>query len=466
MHEVNIRDGVHRFDNQVDVIVVGAGACGLVAALRASHTGADVLVLERDASPTGSTSLSSGFVPAGGTRFQRDAGINGDSAAEFATDIQSKSHGLSHPAHVQLACEQIVPALEWLADQFAIPWIVLDDFLYPGHRYHRMHAVPEKTGEGLQARLLAAAEQQQISIATESRVTTLFTQNDVEAGTQITGVEVTRPDGTCESVGCGALILACNGYGGNRAMVERYIPDIANGLYFGHAGNTGDAVSWGQQLQADIAHLSGYQGHGSVAHPHGLLITWALMMEGGYQVNRQGERFSNEHSGYSEQAVHVLAQPEQLAWNIYDDRIHRFAQGFPDYVRACEVGAVQSADSLDALAQKINVSAEGLAATAASVESYRTRPDPQGRDFSNDQPLQPPWHAVRVTGALFHTQGGLVVDDHCRVCLSNGQVIGNLYAGGGAACGVSGPEVSGYLSGNGLLTAIAFGFVAGASAAG
>ena len=81
--------------------------------LRASHAGADVPVLERDASPAGSTSLSSGFVPAGGTRFQRDAGINGDSAAEFATDIQSKSHGLSHAAHVQLACEQIAPA--WLA---------------------------------------------------------------------------------------------------------------------------------------------------------------------------------------------------------------------------------------------------------------------------------------------------------------------------------------------------------------
>ena len=66
-----------------------------------------------------------------------------------------------------------------------------------------------------------------------------------------------------------------------------------------------------------------------------------------------------------------------------------------------------------------------------------------------------------MTGALFHTQGGLVVDDSARVIKEDGSVIRGLYACGGAACGVSGPDVSGYLSGNGLLTAISLGYVAG-----
>ena len=64
--------------------------------------------------------------------------------------------------------------------------------------------------------------------------------------------------------------------------------------YFGHAGNTGDAVLWGQALGAKLLHMTGYQGHGSVAHPHGVLITWAVIMEGGFQVNVMGERFSDE----------------------------------------------------------------------------------------------------------------------------------------------------------------------------
>jgi fumarate reductase flavoprotein subunit len=70
-----------------------------------------------------------------------------------------------------------------------------------------------------------------------------------------------------------------------------------------------------------------------------------------------------------------------------------------------------------------------------------------------------------VTGALFHTQGGPMIDETARVVDREGRAFPNLFAGGGAACGVSGPDVAGYLSGNGLLTAIAFGFVAGHEAA-
>jgi fumarate reductase flavoprotein subunit len=80
-------------------------------------------------------------------------------------------------------------------------------------------------------------------------------------------------------------------------------------------------------------------------------------------------------------------------------------------------------------------------------------------------PLKGPFHAVKVTGALFHTQGGLVIADDARVMRPDGTCFANLFASGGAACGVSGPDVEGYLSGNGLLTAIAFGYLAGRFAA-
>jgi len=450
------------FDSKVQVLIIGAGACGLVTALRAHNKGAEVLVVERDSSPSGSTSLSSGFIPAAGTRFQRQAGITDDTPVEFSKDILAKSQGQSLPAHTALACENIAQAMEWLADEYRVPWIVLDDFLYPGHRFHRMHAVPEKTGEALQGRLLSAVQAEGIPVATESTVTTLFKDTD-----KIKGVDIVRPDGTSETIACDALVLACNGFGGNSAMVSSYIPEISAGQYYGHPGNTGDAVTWGEQLGAQMAHLSGYQGHGSVAHPHGVLITWALMMEGGIQVNIKGERFSNEHGGYSEQAVNVLAQPGKIAWCIYDERIHRFAGSFPDYLQACSIGAIKSADTVENLAAATELPAATLSNTLHSIEQCQqdSSRDLFGRSFASSQALMPPWYAVKVTGALFHTQGGLVVDNHCRVIKMDGSVVSNLLAGGGAACGVSGPDVSGYLSGNGLLTAIAYGFVAGESAA-
>lgn len=451
-----------RIDAEADVVVIGAGACGLVAALRANAAGAGVIVLERDASPTGSTSMSSGFVPAPATRFQQAIGVDDDTPGRFENDILSKSKGKSVASLARLAAETIGPALEWLADVHGLEWIVLDDFLYPGHSRHRMHAVPEKTGAALEARLLAAVEAAGIPVVTEAHVTTLHTGGE----DRITAVRITRPDGAVEVLGCKALVLACNGFGGNPALVRQHIPEIADGPYYGHQGNTGDALLWGEALGARIEHVSGYQGHGSLAHPHGILISWALMMEGGIQVNSKGLRFSNEHGGYSEQAVNVLAQLGGIAWNIHDARLHDFARRFPDYREAMAAGAVRQATDVSELARVTGLPEAALARTLSDLALYQSgqAADPFGRDFTGKPVLVAPFHAVKVTGALFHTQGGLMIDDQVRVSREDGTPFANLFAGGGAACGVSGPDVSGYLSGNGLLTAIGFGFVAGNAA--
>jgi len=249
-------------------------------------------------------------------------------------------------------------------------------------------------------------------------------------------------------------------------MVREHIPEMADALYFGHAGNQGDAVLWGRKLGAATRHLGGYQGHGSVAHPHGILVTWALMMEGGIQVNADGVRFSNEHEGYSEQASAVLDQPGRIAWNIYDARLHDLGKSFDDYQSAIAAGAVKEAASLEELAALCSLPVEAFSQTIETVCDLAASGagDEFGRTFSAEHRLEAPWHAVKVTGALFHTQGGLVVDERARVVSENGTPIQGLYAGGGAACGVSGPAPWGYLSGNGLLTAVTLGHIAGLNA--
>lgn len=444
---------------ETEVVIIGAGACGLTAALRANLAGREVLLLEQDSSPSGSTAMSSGFVPAPATRFQHSIGVSDDTPERFYQDLMAKTHGDANPKLTRLASEQIGPALEWLADHAGIEWQVLDDFLYPGHSRHRMHAVPEKTGEALENRLVAALAKAEIPLLTDAHATQLY----LDADRRITAVGVTRPGGELEVIKCQSLVLACNGYGANPDLLQTHIPEIATGLYYGHSGNTGDAVLWGQAIGAELQHLSAYQGHGSLAYPHQILISWALMMEGGIQVNIQGERFSNEHGGYSEQATHVLAQPEGIAWNIYDQRIHEFAQSFPDYQQAIATGAIHKAKDIPMLAEITKTPLQTLNATISNTESYQHGEmiDTFGRDFSDKPALAAPYFSVKVTGALFHTQGGLLIDAQTRVLNKQGQVFPSLFAGGGAACGVSGPRVDGYLSGNGLLTAIAFGYVAG-----
>lgn len=450
------------FEAEVPVAVVGAGACGLIAGLALADAGVAAAIFERDALPSGSTALSSGLIPAAGTRFQRAQGVD-DTPALFAGDLAAKAHGEADPAIVDRVATAAGPTVEWLADRHGIPFVVLTGFLYPGHSRERMHAHPDKTGRALIDALRTAAERAGIEIVTNAPVVDLYADGD---GT-VRGLATRWPDGHVETIGCRALVLACNGFGGNPELVRKHIPEMASAIYFGHTGNRGDAIEWGTALGAATKHLTAYQGHGSVAHPHGILITWALMSEGGFQVNRLGRRFSNEHLGYSEQSVAVLAQPDRLAWDIFDERLHRLGMEFPDYRDAEAAGAVLRADSVEALAAIAGLPAGALAETFASVERFQRgqASDPFGRTFADKPLLAPPYYAIKVTGALFHTQGGLVIDRDAHVLRADGSALPNLFAGGGAACGVSGSFAAGYLSGNGLLTAVTLGRIAGASAA-
>ena len=89
---------------ETEVVVIGAGACGLTAALKGHARGRDVLIAERHAQPSGSTSMSAGFIPAAGTRYQAKLGID-DSPDQFISDIQSKSTNQSHPRLAALAAQ-------------------------------------------------------------------------------------------------------------------------------------------------------------------------------------------------------------------------------------------------------------------------------------------------------------------------------------------------------------------------
>jgi fumarate reductase flavoprotein subunit len=442
----------------VPVAIVGAGACGMSAALMLHDAGVDCVLLERDPAPCGSTALSSGFIPAAGTRVQQALGIE-DSPESFAADIQAKAHGTAAAHLVSAYTQAIGLAIDALQLRHGIDFVVIDGFLYPGHSRLRMHAVPEKTGVGLMTRLQKAANSAGIPVITSALVRELCIANGAGAP-KVLGVGYERPDGRLEQLSCDVLILACNGFGGNAAMVRDLLPAMRDACFAGHSGNDGTALAWGKALGAQLADLGGYQGHGSWAVPQGALISWALMTEGGVQINAAGQRFHDESQGYSEASVKVLAQPGKVVWNVFDAPLLALAGGFPDFCEAQAAGAVKTCADTAALATLIGCELEALNRTLASISAGSVNAD--GRIFQ--RALQAPYCAVKVTGALFHTQGGLAVDAHCRVLQEDGSPLPNLLAAGGAARGVSGNAVWGYLSGNGLLSAVAGGYIAAQTA--
>jgi fumarate reductase flavoprotein subunit len=437
------------------VAIVGAGACGLTAAIALREAGVECVLLERDASPQGSTALSSGFIPAAPTRWQRDAGV-ADSAEAFALAITHKARGQAAAHLVSAYTRASAPALHMLQSH-GLAFELLDGFLYPGHALRRMHCLAQRSGAALVAALEQAARTAGADLLTQARVDTLY----ADASGHIHGIGYERPDGSREQLRCTRLLLASNGFGGNAAMVAELLPQMRGAPFAGHAGNDGSAIAWGRALGAAVADLGGYQGHGSWVVPQGTLMTWAVIVQGGVQVNRQGERFHDETQGYSEAAVQVLAQPDGLAWNLFDAPLLELARGFPDFREAEAAGALRSAADLPALAAIIGCEQDRLQRTLAAIAPAST--DAWGRRF--ERSLHWPLFAVKVTGALFHTQGGLDIDAECRVRRADGTLFPNLWAAGGAARGVSGNAVWGYLSGNGLLSAVAGGYLAARSMA-
>jgi fumarate reductase flavoprotein subunit len=450
----------------VDVVVAGAGAAGLSAAIAAAQGGRSVLLLERSETFREGccTSMSTAMIPAAGTRWQAAADVD-DDAACFAADIARKTKGTADSTATK-ALTAVGPALvDWLADGCGVPLELVTDFLYPGHSRHRCHTVADRAGSTLLRQLLEAAQRTEgLELVAPMRLV------DVEldpATGQVRAAIGETPDGARERVETAAVVLATCGFGADAELVRRHCPEIAGGLYHGGDGATGDGLRIGERLGAATAYLDAYQGHGSVADPHSVIVTWATVVHGGVIVNARGERFGDESTGYSEFARQVIAQPGSVAWTLIDERIEAALEPFADWQRLRAAGAIRRAAGVEELAALIGCAPASLATTLAAADGCARAAaaglpaaDTFGRT-SWGAALAAPYVAVRITGALFHTQGGLRTDGHARVLRPAGDAIPGLYAAGGAAQGISGHGADGYLAGNGLLGALGLGFLAG-----
>ena len=189
-----------------------------------------------------------------------------------------------------------------------------------------MHTLPQRTGAALMAALQAAAERAGATLLTHARVVTLW----CDANDRVLGVGVQRPDGRDEHLACDALLLACNGFGGNAAMVREHLPAMRDAVFAGHTGNDGSAIAWGRALGARAGRperLPGPRLVGRAARRADHLGADDRRRHPG-QCVRVGASTTRPR-GYSEAAVDVLAQPGGVAWNVFDTRLLELARALP-----------------------------------------------------------------------------------------------------------------------------------------
>jgi fumarate reductase flavoprotein subunit len=440
----------HLDSTVIDVIVVGAGGCGLMAALVAAKKGAPVLLLEKTDKPGGGTAFSSKGIRAAGSRCQREAKIS-DSPELYAQDILRRNNHESDVALTKRLAEISGRLADFLADEAGIEF-QLGEFPF-GHSAQRSHSwKADKTITDF----LFEAVQRQKNI--EVRFSTAVLSLRQEADGAVTGVMIENGVLTGRKT-----ILASGGFGASSELLSRYIPKAVDIPFPGHYGSTGDGIRMGLAAGAATENMGAFQPYPAYVGPGKRAVSPEVALSGGIMVDRDGKRFVDETKYPGGLGTKMLDLPGKQAYEIFDERIyqlHRNAPGLRNLSALFDSGILKKADTPEELATQLGIDGDGL---SQSIHDYN-RAAGNGRDAFGralSKPFNAPFYGIKVTVALYHTQGGLKVNPDGQVLRPDGSIVPNLYAGGGVASGISGKGLEGYLPGNGLLASLGLGMRAG-----
>ena len=421
-----------------DLLVLGAGAAGMMGALAAAQGGRRVLLVEPFMDQANNLAISGGLIPAAGSACQAQAGVK-DGPEQWLADLRTFA-GDSVNERIATPVAQALPAvIDFLISRLHAPICFLPDVVSTGHSQCRFHSTLPAGGAALHHWF-----RQQI------HAHSLITLHP-HAVTPQRGPEGFELHVENQRVRAPHVLLAGGGFGANPSWVAQHIPAMRGALYNGAAHNDGSAIAWGLEWGGQLWGMDGFQGQGHT-NPGGLTrLGMGIPALGGILVNRQGQRFVREDIGPSALAPWVMAQPEGLALEVFDAHIEAGLSQHAAYQSAVQAGQVLRADDVPGLAALAGVDAQGLQSTLHAVQAMAQggASDPLGRAHFA-RVLKGPWLASWVTGALSHTQGGLVTDGDGRALDAQGDWISGVWAAGGCAAGLSGRGADGYLPGNGL----------------
>ena len=427
----------------VDVAIAGGGACGLMTALRAAtNPDLTVAVFEKSTREGCNAAISSGSLAAGGTRFQRAAGIT-DSPEQHAEDILRESGDEEFRPVVEALCDVAPAMVEWIADT-GYPIEIGADMPRAGMSVPRLHTDTGRQGGTRLIRHLRALLERQDNVAfvDEAPATGLLRDGDT-----VTGLTISQNQSS-QRIHASSVMLATDGFAASSRLFKEYLPHLGKPFYGGVATSTGDALDWAIELGAGLRNMGAALRSGLAVVGHGTRVSPALQFNGAVLINLEGRRFVDEESkGYSPMAGVLQQQPGERASMVWD-AVAMDATRESEMMRECQAaGAIQTIATLADLADALLLDIE---TTRAALEPLPGR-----------RALSAPYHLAWVTHAVLTTQGGLTIDPGGRVLHQNGSPIPGLYAGGGTACGLAGPDSDGYMSGNGLLSALGMGWIVG-----
>ena len=461
-----------------DIIVIGGGGTGLMAAYAAASEGCSVLLLEKGAALGGTTAMSVGTVAASNTELQRQAGIVGDTPDAHFEDMGLFNQTLANRDNLALRRILVDHATETIEILTRLGVVFMGPLPEPPHRVPRLHAILPHS-RGFIVHLSKACADLGVLMQTGATVTAL-----TRTGERVTGVEIHDQDGHKRQVTARkGVIIASGDFSAAPLSYKQHhmsgpLLDIGgiNPLSTGDGQAMAEAIggkvingdlAWGPEIRflappkpSIISKLPTWP---SLAK----LMVWAMKVvppvlmrpfllgfvttflapshnlfhKGAILINQKGERFCDELDRPQD---HIGRQSPASGWIVFGHEVARQFDQWPNFISTAPgVGyaylpdyensrrdVVKKADTLAELAQIIGVP---LTSLEASLQSHH-------ETLSRNPALSPihqgPFYALgpAISWIVF-SEGGLNIDTEFRVLDGQGQPIPGLFAAGSSGQG-------------------------------
>ena len=466
---------------KTEIVVIGAGAAGLSAALTAAQGEADVVILEKMPFPGGTSNFAEGLFAAE-SPIQR-AQMCGPSIDEAFRGIMEYTHWRANPRLARAFVKKSSSTIAWLMNNGVKFTNVMAMWPTGPRTWH----IPEGRSAGMIKTLMARInENENIKVLFRSPATKLQLNDD----NRVTTVFAEDADGKTLEINTKAVIIATGGFANNKEMLKRYIGFSENIIPVGNVKKVGDGIRMATEVGADtegldVIHLLGPGMPKTRVDSHLFVSAW---QPSNLWVNVFGERFCDESIIYNfPYAGNALAkQKDCILYSIFDEAGMKYMveEGidlgigvitpvgtkltkFNDELGLGEKnGNVYVADSLKELALKIGLDQESFIST---VKEYNRFCD-QGYDdfFLKDRrylkPIRKPkFFAMKCSLFFMGTLGGIKINEKAEVLTKNYEAIKGLYAAGNCAGGMYGDTYDLYTSGGTLGFAVNSGRMAAES---
>ena len=492
-------------EETVDVVVVGAGGAGMTAAITATDAGKKVIVVESQPIAGGNSVRSTGGMNAAKTpyqdknEFKEAAGVEktlataaekfADNATITALAATVKSQwdayqanpqgyfdsvelmeldtliggkGKNNPELVKTLAENSAAAIEWLA---SIGAEVKNVGAFGGASVKRIHRPVNADGKvtAVGAYIVPILEKN----LQDRNVQFLFdtTANEIimKDGKAV-GIKGTGKDGHKVTINAKSVVIATGGFGANAEMVEKYKPELKGFATTNAEGAQGQGIEMATAVGAATVDMDQIQIHPTVhieedGNAH--LITEGLRGDGAILVNAEGKRFYDEVSTRDKVSAAIIAQPDKSAWLVVDQSMVDKSAVIAGYIKS---GYTVTGATYEELAKAMGVDEATFVSTMNTWnQAVEAKSDAEFNRTSFANPLTAaPYYAIKITPAVHHTMGGIVINPKAEVLNEKGEVISGLFAAGEVTGGVHGAN---RLGGNAVADFVVFGRISGQSAA-